>query len=46
MQRLVDSNSYALYGGLFEVAAGLVPEHDAEFMDPLGHCTQGRGWPE
>lgn len=30
-----DSNSYTLYADLFEIAAGLVSEHDAEFMDTL-----------
>jgi hypothetical protein len=39
-------DSYALYANLFEIAAGLVSEHDAEFMDPLWHCTQGQSWPE
>ena len=29
------SNSYTLYADLFEIAAGLVSEHDAEFMDAL-----------
>jgi hypothetical protein len=29
------SNSYTLYTDLFEIAAGLVSDHDAEFMDTL-----------
>jgi hypothetical protein len=37
----VDSNSYALYADLFEIAGGLVSEHDAEFMDTLWHCASG-----
>lgn len=41
----VDSNSYALNADLFEIAGGLVSEHDAEFMDTLWHCTSGT-WPE
>ena len=28
-------NYYSLYAGLFEIAAGLVSEHDAEFVDTL-----------
>ena len=43
----VDSNSYALNADLFEIAGGLVSEHDAEFMDTLcGTVLQGRSWPE
>jgi len=30
-----DSNSYTLYAGLFEIAAGLVSEHNAELMYTL-----------
>ena len=32
---VIDSNSYTLYADLFEITAGLVSEHDAEFMDTL-----------
>lgn len=35
-KRKIDgSGSYAMHGRLFEIAAGLVSEHDAEFVDPL-----------
>jgi hypothetical protein len=34
-ERLMFFNSYTLYADLFEIAAGLVSEHDAEFMDTL-----------
>jgi hypothetical protein len=40
-KRWGDFDSYALYADLFEIVAGLVSEHDAEFMDTLWHCTSG-----
>ncbi len=41
-----DSNAHALYADLFEIAAGLISEHDAEVMDTLQRCTQGLSGPE
>jgi hypothetical protein len=38
---MIDSSSYPLYGYLFEVTTSLVSDHNAEFMDPLWHHTQG-----
>lgn len=48
MREIGDSNSYTLYAYLFEIAAGLVSEHDAEFMDALQYGAQirDRGGPK
>jgi len=43
---VIDSNSYTLNADLFEIPAGLVSEHDAEFMDTLYHGTQRHSWPK
>ena len=39
--KIDDSSAYPMDVYLLESTAGLVSEHDAEFMDPLWRCTQG-----